>query len=692
MELFNFKDIAPFREPALMFDKYGYYTDAAVDTAEYNRYWDEQEKRCLEGYTVDDIRITGDHYWYLNFSRIDKKDNNETGKKTTQKIEGFPDFWDGDYIYYHVLDIARNGITKEAYEKLKLPVKIKEEDLAGGKHLGVLKTRRRGYSYKNAALATKYYSLIRKSTIYLTAFEKELFSTIVAMTSQNLNFLSEHTGFGKTRDYINKLTADNFHIEASYKKTLPDGKEIKKGYLSQIKAISFKDDPNSLRGKSASLVLFEEAGSFPILKDAWNITRPSLEDGKFITGTMIAFGTGGDAGSMDFIDMFNNPEPYNMIALENVWSDNKAGTFVSFFAPDYLNRVGFIDKNGNSDWEGAKAYETSKREHIIKTSNDSSIIDKRKAEYPFTPEEAVLSINANKFPVGDLANQLAKIESNRKYFDAEFNGSFIINELNEPEFRIDTKAIPIRSFPPRGGEDISGCITIWEHPYKNSDDKVPYGMYVAGIDPVALEEAPTSTSINSTFIFNTMTNTIVAEYSGRLNNSKEYYEQVRRLIKYYNAVLLYENMVTGIFDYFDYKEELYLLADPPQILANLISDSRVKRKKGCHMTPAVKAHGVDLINNWLRDDGNEEGVSNVYNIRSAGLLKELINYNKEDNFDRVFGLIMTLLQANETRRVKEDPDIQVALTKNQKFFHKRIFTKTGGLRTGTLVKILNETV
>lgn len=692
MELFNFKDIRPFIEPATIFKKYGYYTNAPVDTLEYNRYWDEQERRCLEGYTVDGIRVTGDHYFYLNFSRMDKHDGNDSSK-TSNKVEDFPDFWDGDYIYYHVLDIAKNGISDEEYNRLKLPFAIKEKDRLGGKHLAILKTRRRGYSFKNASLATKYYSLVRKSNTYVTAYQKELYAVIISMISQDLNFINEYTGFGRTRDYVNKLTLDGFHVEASYKRTLPDGKEVKKGYLSQIKALTLRDNPDALRGKSANLILFEEAGSNPLLKATWLITMPGLEAGKYTTGTMVAFGTGGDvSGGLDFMDMFYNPEPYNLISLQNVWDEGKDNTFVSLFVPDYLNKEGFIDANGNSDVENARIHEQSKRDEIKRTSNDATTVDKRVTEYPFTCAEAMLSVNVNKFPVRDLSSLLARIETNKKYFDAEFNGYFVLSEAGVPEFKLDSK-IPIRSFPPKKNEDITGAITIWEHPYMTEDEKVPYGMYVAGIDPVALEEAPTSDSVNAVYVYNTITNRIVAEYCGRTNNTNDFYEQTRRLIKYYNAMLLYENMVTGIFSYFDNKNETYLLADPPSILANLIKDSSVKRKKGCHMTSAVKAHGIDLINNWLRDDDNQEMVSNLYSLRSPALLKELIHYNSNDNFDRVMGLMMTLIQADEMRKSKDDPyEKQQLSNKNKSFFNKRIFSKrnNGSIRMGNINQMIER--
>ena len=59
-----------FSREAQHFLKYGFYTNALEGTYMYDDYWEEQRKRCLEGYTSNGVRITGLHYFYLNFYQI----------------------------------------------------------------------------------------------------------------------------------------------------------------------------------------------------------------------------------------------------------------------------------------------------------------------------------------------------------------------------------------------------------------------------------------------------------------------------------------------------------------------------------------------------------------------------------------------------------------------------------------------
>lgn len=79
-------------------------------------------------------------------------------------------------------------------------------------------------------------------------------------------------------------------------------------------------------------------------------------------------------------------------------------------------------------------------------------------------------------------------------------------------------------------------------------------MYVAGCDPYDHDKSGTN-SLGSTFIYKRFQSfeqydIIVAEYTGRPATAEEYYENVRKLLTYYNARLLYENERKGLFPYF----------------------------------------------------------------------------------------------------------------------------------------------
>jgi len=134
MRKHKFKDTHLLQPAANYFRKHGVYTKEVVDTKEYYDYWDEQERRCLEGYTSPNgIEITGYHYFYLNFFRIQRSiDRTIKGRKVKRRDEEFPRFYDGDYDYFWVLEICRNGIDKKDYEKLNLGIDIHPDDLRRG--------------------------------------------------------------------------------------------------------------------------------------------------------------------------------------------------------------------------------------------------------------------------------------------------------------------------------------------------------------------------------------------------------------------------------------------------------------------------------------------------------------------------------------------------------------------------------
>ncbi len=309
-----------FREEAIRFKKTGSYCSAAQGTYSHKEYWDEQLLRCKEGYSVGNVRITGDHYFYLNFCRIRITDSKgkEIVTKTvsSKKTYNFPDFWDGDYEYFWAKQIAREGISLEDYKALNLHNKIKESSLGGGRHMIVAKARRKGYSFKNGAIAVNQYNTLHDSNTLICAFDKKYLypNGTMQMATDYLNFLNEHTAWSKRRQVVDKID----YRKASYI-DYESGQPIEKGYKSSIIAITFADNPDAARGKDASLILFEEAGVFPNLKASYLATRPTVEDGAYTTGQIIIFGTGGDmeSGTVDYADMFYHPEAYRLMPFYN---------------------------------------------------------------------------------------------------------------------------------------------------------------------------------------------------------------------------------------------------------------------------------------------------------------------------------------------------------------------------------------
>jgi hypothetical protein len=172
------------------------------------------------------------------------------------------------------------------------------------------------------------YNTIKNSTSVIAAYEKKYLypKGTMSMISDNLDFLNEYTGWAKKRDFVNVKE----HKRASYKFTDDRGNIIEKGFKSEIIALSFMDNPDAARGKDANLVLIEEAGVFDNLKASYSALEPLTRSGSMQTGQIIMFGTGGDMlkGTIDFEDMFYDPDTYNMIAVENKWDEDIKSSFV----------------------------------------------------------------------------------------------------------------------------------------------------------------------------------------------------------------------------------------------------------------------------------------------------------------------------------------------------------------------------
>lgn len=645
-------NVEVFREEARHFEKYGYYCPDPWGSPSWQSYWEEQLKRTIHGYEVAGVKITGDHYFYLNFCPMMRVEKGAGGRKA-KKLAGFPDFWDGDYNFQWATEIAYNGIDLTALEDLNLSVKIDPQYLDGGRHVMVGKSRRKGYSYKNAAKVANKYNNTRNSLSIIGAFEKKYLypEGTMGMVSDYLNFLNEHTGWRKNRDYIDKQD----HRKASFKEVI-NGVAIEKGFQSQVLALTFKDNPDAARGKDAVYVLLEEAGKFPNLKDSYMAIEPTLKAGKFITGQIIIFGTGGDmeGGTVDFAEMFYDPATYNLMPFTNIWDDNAENTNCSFFHPIFWNMDGFYDKNGNSSIQEAIDHEMGEREKILtNSSNGIGVIQRRVQEYPLKPSEAFLTVSTNDFPVTELRNRLNIVERERIH-QKKGQPVTLVKEENKVRAIPDLKneLEPVWNYKPKT-LDLSGCPVIYEYPMPNP----PRGLYKIGYDPYQQDQSY-GTSLGAVYVyksnatFSYTRDMIVASYVGRMKTADDTHRVVELLAELYSAEIMHENMIRDVKSYFEKKRKLHLLAaQPDAVISKTIKNSKVARIYGIHMNNELKDAGAKYIKQWLlkERDIDEFGnkVLNLDLISDPGLLEELILFNKKGNFDRVMAFMMIMFQLEE---------------------------------------------
>ena len=457
-----------FRQAAIFFEKHGCYTLAPVGTTDYNKYWEQETDRCKNGYIAPDGEgITGYNYFYLNYSPIFKlveteyTDRNGDLRKRRERILQFPSFWDYDYYYFCAIEEAEQQ----------------------GKHMAVLKSRQRGYSFKGASMLVRNYMLIPGSKNFAVASEQKFLigDGLLTKAWQIMDFLDQHTAWAKQR-----LVSTRMERVSGYKVTDEFGKQTERGYLSSIVGITLKNDPERIRGTRGKLVLWEEGGKFPDLLDAWRIEQPSVEtDDGVAFGLMIAFGTGGTIGaSFDGLkELFYKPNANNVLAFPNIWDDGRENTECGFFVPAYSNLESFdddgnqvyMDKDGNSYKEKAIQNLIDQRNKIKDGGASQQSIDRFISERPIKPAEAVLELGKNIFPRKLLMDQLTRIRTNKKLqsmkhiVDLEWDGNGQVKATEKPSG-------DITNYPLKKGDKPHGSIVIWAYPVKDP----PLGLYIGG--------------------------------------------------------------------------------------------------------------------------------------------------------------------------------------------------------------------
>lgn len=631
-----------FRQPALHFMKHGCYTFLKPNSnpnSEYRKHWDEEVRRCREGYIreSDGEWVTGFLYWFLNYCPM-MVNKVIPGTRKAVRVESFPFFFEGIYWRFHYLHQAREA----------------------GKHAIELAKRGCAKSYSLASIMSHNLILGESSEVkrrvitVLTAYQKEYLSDskdgTLSKFKPGINFSFKNTPFPR-------LMLKNSPNEMAWQMGYKDEFGIESGSLNQVLAVSAKDDSEKLRGKRG-WILFEEMGSFKGLLSLYDITRKSVEDGDYTFAIMYLVGTAAEDES-DFSSaktLLYNPDGYNILAIENVYDRPKQGrpTF-GFFFPSYVNRAGCYNRDGVSDVTKA-LIEILLARHKAKYSADPKSVLRVIAEDPITPAEAIIKVKAAYFPTVALTERLAQLDSDPHAFDDVYIGNLTLTSGNKVEFRISND-IPIRKY----GVDNStvGALEIFEMPEKQANGEDFNLRYIMGHDPVDNDQAESS-SLSSTFVLDLFTDRIVAEYTGRQAFAEDNYEIVRLLCLFYNAKCLYEANKKGLYAYFSKMQCTHLLADTPEYLRDkqMIKYSAFgSGAKGVNASAAINNYANSLIRDWLlqpvptiiKEDGEEKEVNipRLYSLRNRALLEELISYTPELNVDRIRALGMVMLYRQE---------------------------------------------
>ena len=636
-----------FRPSALSFKankgRYVLLRPNANPNSDFGKWLYSQRERGWNGYCnpATGMWVTGDYYWMLNFCPMHLVEN-ENGIDI--RTVAHPRFWDGQFLMSHYFLQART----HGHHAAELASRGKGKTSFGG---GLLAKRCIiGESENNKTEVQCMVTAVDRTKLMDT-------NQILRVFKDNLDHCAKYTQFASHRL---KSSDQEMEWKMGFKKA---GSEVEYGSKNSVSGIITGVNQDKLNGSRGVLYLIEEAGIFKNLTSMYNMIRPSVEHGSKVFGEIFAYGTAGDDQSdfTAFAEMFYSPEGYNLEPLDNVFDKEGQGRKkCCFFFPAYLNYdESCIDKNGNSDVSKALLMILYDRYKVKYGTTDINTIVKRISQYPIVPQEAMLRSHGNIFPVTELNERLNQLDNDPNAFDDVYVGELVQdNKTGEVKFN-PTIDLPIRDFPTKDNK-VKGALEIFEMPKKNGEGKVPFERYICSADPYDADCSNTM-SLGSIFVMDLWTDMIVAEYTGRPTFAEDFYEICRKLCLFYNCRCMYEQNVMGMFSYFSSHNATHLLAETPEYLVqrNMISSIGYGNKSvGIRATTPIINGAFKMIQTWLRKpivsietdaegNNNEVSIPNLYRIKNRALLKELVLWNPQGNFDRVMSLVQLILYREE---------------------------------------------
>lgn len=669
----------------------GMYTKAPVGSRENIEFWDEETRRCREGYTVGGMWIPGRYYFYLNFTPMwkipdhialqaynERKDyRGKISVKTAEKIFEFPRFWEPQYEWYNFKHIAWYSGTFMGIES------------PGGKHIGCLKARGGGFSYMEASDGVYNYNFIPGSkSYYFAGIEDYLIKDgVLSKVEPMMDWINQHIHEWKQNRQVKNSMGD-MHFRASY----VDAYNQEKGDMSEVIGV-IVNDPNKTRGKRGRKILFEEGGSFKNLKKAINISLGSMKDGDIYVGQQTVLGTGGEEGPgiEGLEEVFDNPAVFDMLEFPNVWEEGElAETTCGYFCPAYRVNNAAIDADGNVDMDVAIDAEKKARARK-KKSKDPKDLDDYIAEYPWTPREALKRIANNPFKVTELNKQIRYVK-NSPYIQSLFRYGYITrNRKGKPEFIIQKKeeARPIENYPHKRGDDLTGCLTVIEPPFTDRNGHTPEKLYQVVFDAFAIEETSQKQEEDkdeSLYTIYVMKNynkidpvnegMPVAWFRGRRDNLDEIHEINLLLAEWYNTTIQGEigGGGQGLVSYARREKRLHLLEREPEMMHN--KDVSPAARGGAYlmaMPTGKKRLVLTYTVDWHREERmigeNGERILNLHRWYDIVGMMEAAKFNGKRNADTISTLGIGVIMLNENAYLEAVDDKE----KSEEDFYSRDF-------------------
>ena len=593
------------------------------------------------------IRITGDHYNYLNYGRIERAPNEKERKQLDKEgrfkvntVEGFPRFWDGDYWNFKIDELIANNSC----------------------NLCKAKARRKGFSYKRGSQAANTINANKNVTVTLAADQMDYLTEKGAtsyMVKVNLDWYEDKTYW--RRGYL----SENFDkgIELGYKKSKEGQKAF--GFRSKLLSVAIGKNESAAVGKKAIETDFEEAGKCPNLQKALDVMMSNSESGAMRIGTIRVYGTGGTKGANweAFSNCFYNPGKNDMLPMENIWDANSRHAVCGFFFPQIWDYEPFIE-DGNSllfaSWKDD--YDKKRGAEKEKDAGEYNIYVGQRAN---SPNEAFTNTQENIFHSPELTNHINAIKydkSNHFYED----GWYILDDgrvrfvtkqecIERAIFGSDRFHEYITDVPHNSKTDVHGCIREFYSPIPNDGS-----LYFISYDPYRVdknkEEVSTKNSLASFQVWmrtNSKTpymgKRLVASYCGRLDTM----EAVDKLVLYtclrWNCKVLYEagtgELVTN-FKKWGYRDKL--LKDPSSYINRSVDGPRITGYGIVIGDGDIKLEGMRMVRDFLYEivgkTSDDTPIYRFNQIYDISFLLELDRFIFGRNADRLSSAIVAMFE------------------------------------------------
>lgn len=661
------------------FDEYGTYCDYDPSTPAYESFWQRETSRRKKGVfikaklyykdipkffdanTTDEeresllqpLRITGAHYTYLNYGRIERTPNDKErarlkreGAEYVETVMGFPRYWDGDYWNFKI-----------------------DEFIANNKfHLTKAKARRKGFSYKRGSQAANTINLFPNVTVTLAADQLAYLTDKGAttfMAKKCLDHFEEHTFW--RRGYISETIDD---ILLGYRVSTKGLKNF--GWMSNLYSVACGKNESAAVGKKAIEIDFEEAGKFPNLQKALDVTLSNTESGAISVGTIRVYGTGGTKGAnwAAFSKAFYNPKMNKMLCMENVWDINKRHEVCGFFFPQVWDCEPYVER-GNSIIFTAYAWDKQDKEnHFHNNDNETHII--YKAQRANTPAEAFINTTENMFASPELNLHISDLinDNATRFFQ---DGWIVVNDLgnsNKAEFIPKAECIKrdifgegrfhefVNQVPHGSRDDTHGCVRMYYRPFLVNGE-VPKDLYFVSVDAYKVDKAQKDVtdkhSLYSAQVWmrsNTITpypnqKLLVCEYIGRLDTMEQNDIVTMGMCLMYNAECCPE-AGTGetVSNFIKYKLRRYLMLDPTNANTRKLTNPNNNDYGIVIGDGDKKYNGLRMLKEFIYEPlsytADGKPIRRLKSISSVRLLLECQRFTAEGNFDHISAAIVAM--------------------------------------------------